>query len=199
VRDCLVFTVAGLVAVAGGLMQAEQREIQPPTVLGGQMLDPEASVAELLAYFQEAAPPQNQQQPERPRPPAVPDRPGTPGCLSEPRHFTATPNLAEGVELAFSRYLRFTTEAGEVIHARMFLLEIRPDRARFPDAPPEVQEQRRAVPARMTAIAHEIAVDDPDAFEPDYDLGPRYVTAKGACAYEVNLGSVTCLVRIAER
>jgi hypothetical protein len=80
----------------------------------------------------------------------------------------------------------------------MFLLEIRPDRAEFPEAPKPVQEKRRSMPGRLVAIGHEIDVGDPLSFQPDLDVPARYVKAVGQCQYDVDLGSLKVRVRTAE-
>ncbi len=141
-------------------------------------------------------PPAPEPAPARPAPPVGPT--AVP-CLPAPKHFSELPQLLDGVDLALSRYLRFVTPDGRPVYARMFLMEMHPERARFPDnPPPEVAEKRRRVPARMLAIGHEIKVDDPAAFVPDFDVNVQYVKPAGACAYEVDLGAVKVRVRTVE-
>lgn len=135
---------------------------------------------------------------QSPQKPVPVQQPAANPCLPEPKHFTARPDLTEGTELVLTRYLRFVTPDGRAVFARMFLLEIHPERAKFPDAPKEVQEKRRRVPQRLVAVGHEIAVEDPLKFEPDFDVPVQYVRSTGRCAYEVDLGSVKCHVRTTE-
>jgi hypothetical protein len=126
--------------------------------------------------------------------PSPPRKPTELPCLEQAEHWSRVPKLGPGVELAFSRYVVFETPEGEKLHARIFLLEIRPDRAPFPeDLPAETLERRRAVPARIACIGHEIAADA--EFVPDYDVPKRYVKPIAGCDYELDLGALRCRVR----
>ena len=119
-------------------------------------------------------------------------------CLQKPLHWSALPDLAVGVELVLTRYLRFQTPDGRTINARIFLTAFHPQRVKFAeDLPADVLEKRRSVPSRMACIGHEIAADD--GYEPDFDVPVDYVKPVGRCAYTVDLGAIECFIRTTAR
>jgi hypothetical protein len=113
------------------------------------------------------------------------------GCLDAPKHWSHRPKFGPGVEVALIRYVRFQTPDERSINAKIFLVEIHPDRAPADaSVPPELAERRRSIPARVACHGFEIATDD--RFTPDFIVSKRYVTQRSECQYEVNLGSLIC-------
>ncbi len=102
-------------------------------------------------------------------------------------HWSERPEFTPGTEVALVRFIRFTTPEGRRVPAKMFLLEIHPERVRKPDA------GRPVIPQRMACLGFEI--DDEPSFKPDFEVPDRYVKLMPNGLYKVSLGAVECFVR----
>ncbi|MGE4003735.1 MAG: hypothetical protein AB7I48_26400 [Planctomycetaceae bacterium] len=115
--------------------------------------------------------------------------------MEQPEHWSALPNLVQGNELIYSRFLRFETPDGRTINARMFLVEFHARNLQFDkDLPAEEVVKRQAIPSRIACIGHEITADD--HYAPDFDVPVGFVKPAGPCAFMVDLGAVQCFVRV---
>lgn len=97
--------------------------------------------------------------------------------LEKPLHWSAPPqNLAPGLQVVLSWYIRFETPDGRTIPARVFLIE------------------RREAPSRILCLGHQI--ETTDGFTPDFDVAKPYVKPMGSAMYRVSLGNLEAFVRV---
>lgn len=115
-------------------------------------------------------------------------------ALDKPLHWSATPQLPQGNEVALTRFMRFHTREGRTYNAKMFLIEFRPERLQVKEAD---RARMKGATARVVCWAYEIEAGE--GYQPDYDVPARYVQQTSAWSYRISLGLLTCDVRLVRR